>query len=615
MDSKSRYQSVAAIKQVTDLIHDMTDDTVYMRATDLIHNLFSTHITMVVTLDYLYRCNKIKALSSEQPANHYLLDDLQLIVSQHINDNSRKDYIVPNKLSALFSYSDYFTIHHIQGYVGSAIITEKGEMLGLLISLTTGPIVEPDEILNWHHFATQLIIKHAFCLKCQSKTDGLFEKLNYEVSHDNLTGLFNRSYLSDTLERLITTSEHNNTFSLVLIDLDNFKAINDIYGNYIGDQVLRYVSSCIQNVINDDKFVFRVAADEFAFILFDKNPTEICTNILKVISKGYRQGNVYIKLSASCGVVTRNDHETDAEQILLNASLALKDCKNTQGKLISCFNTELYEQYYRQTQIVEALKNELHRVTAKRSEFYVVLQPIIHRKHTEWQRFEVLTRWQSTELGSISPVEFIAAAEQSGLMVDLGHLILQKTCEAKAQIEQSIGKNIHLSLNCSAQELNHSQNYADLLTKTITDWKFSPCDFTLEITETALLEQDKSVNDVLYYLRNFGFRIALDDFGTGYSSLNYVHSYPVDCLKIDASFIKNMLENSTSEKIVKLIVQLAELLGLDLIAEGVENRTALEKLYSMGCHWIQGYYFSKPITPNEIINRLQYAENETEAGK
>ncbi len=607
MDSKSRYTSVAAIKQVTNLIHDMADDDVYTRATELIHELLSTHLTMVVTLDYLNRCNKIKALSSDEPTNYdFLLDDIQLLVAKHINNNSRKDYLVPHKLSSQFPDCGYFIDHNIEGYVGSVILTEKGEVLGVLISLTDEVILNTDEILDWHHFAVQLIIKHAFYLRCLSKTEGLFEKLSYEVSHDNLTGLLNRSYLSDTLERLLSTPQNPRSFSLILIDIDNFKTINDVYGDYIGDQVLRYVSTCLQKTILDKNLIFRIAADEFAFIVFDVDPTEVSSRILSNISQGYRNDNIYIKLSACAGITTSANSKNgiEIEQIMLNASLALKDSKNTPGKQISCFNQEIYEQYYRRTQLVEALKNELHKTTLN-SNLYVVLQPIVHKNHNEWNKFEVLTRWNSSSLGLISPVEFIPVAEQAGLMVDLGKQILQKTCEAKYLIEQRLGKTIHLSINCSAEELNLAENYAKELANVIQSWGFSPQDFTLEITETALLAQDPSINNVLLYLKDLGFRISLDDFGTGYSSLNYIHTYPVDCIKIDASFVSNMLKNPTSEKIVRLIIQLAEQLDYDLIAEGIEDKEVLEKLYSMGCYWIQGFYFSKPMTPIELIEKLQ----------
>ncbi|RQW64906.1 putative bifunctional diguanylate cyclase/phosphodiesterase [Vibrio viridaestus] len=603
MNSKSRLTSMAAIKQVTNLIHDMTDDDVYSRAVALIHELFSTSLTTVITLDHRGHCSHIRAISSVFPTNYYLLDELQPIISRHFNSHRKQDHIIPQGISAQFPDSHVLTNNQIEGYVGTTILTDKGEVLGVLISLTKDTITEPDDILDWHNFASQLIIKHAFCLRCQSKTEGLFQKLNYEVSHDNLTGMMNRSYLADTLERLVSVSQTNLQFTLVLLDIDNFKSINDIYGNYIGDQVLKSIAVAIKSIITDEKLSFRIAADEFAFITFNEEPIKVCETILNTISRGYSNSSLFIKLSARVGLATQLEQQLEADQLILNASLALKEGKNSSRK-ISCFNTLLLDQYHRRTLVIEELKNELNKESKSDSELFVVFQPIVHRDRQDWDCFEVLTRWQNARLGTVSPAEFIASAEQSGLMIELGKHILHKACEAKALVEEKIGRPIHLSINCSAQELNQSQNYFETFTNMIREWGFSPCDFTIEITETALLTNNQMVNDILHQLRDAGFKIALDDFGTGYSSLNYVHSYPVDCIKIDASFVKNMLINPTSEKIVKLIIQLAEQLEFDLVAEGVEDNTALERLHAMGCQRIQGYFYSKPLHPTAMIKRL-----------
>ncbi|MEI8634983.1 EAL domain-containing protein [Vibrio sp. PP-XX7] len=204
----------------------------------------------------------------------------------------------------------------------------------------------------------------------------------------------------------------------------------------------------------------------------------------------------------------------------------------------------------------------------------------------------------------MNPAEFIIVAEQSGLIVDLGRRIVELACIAKQAIESAMGNKIRLSINCSAQELNLSQNYIGSLLEQITSYGFQPNEFTIEITETALLEQRFSAKHILSQLQKAGFRIALDDFGTGYSSLNYIHSYPIDCIKIDASFIRNMLDNHTSEKVVSLIIQLANQLNVDLVAEGVEEEHIMAKLYDMGCEQIQGYLFSKPIPTETVIQQL-----------
>lgn len=186
-----------------------------------------------------------------------------------------------------------------------------------------------------------------------------------------------------------------------------------------------------------------------------------------------------------------------------------------------------------------------------------------------------------------SPAEFIEAAEQSGLIIELGERIIELACIAKQELEAHLGYTVKLSINCSAHELVDSNRYINHLTTLLERYGHDASDFVIELTETVLLSQSGREQMVLNSLRYLGFKVALDDFGTGYSSLNYIHNYPIDSIKIDATFVRNMLSNKTSEQVVYLIAQLAQLLDVDLIAEGVEDDRALNKLIDMGCHYIQ----------------------------
>jgi EAL domain-containing protein (putative c-di-GMP-specific phosphodiesterase class I) len=219
-----------------------------------------------------------------------------------------------------------------------------------------------------------------------------------------------------------------------------------------------------------------------------------------------------------------------------------------------------------------------------------------------WDYFEILARWNSSVYGSVSPVEFIEAAEQSGLIIELGERIVELACRAKQDLERQLGYKVKLSINCSAHELVDSNRYMNFLTRILEKYDHQATDFVIELTETVLLSQSGREQMVLNSLRYLGFKVALDDFGTGYSSLNYIHNYPIDSIKIDATFVRNMLANTTSEQVVLLIAQLAQLLEVDLIAEGVEDDRALQKLIEMGCHHIQGYFYSRPHNVNELIS-------------
>ncbi|MEZ8100484.1 putative bifunctional diguanylate cyclase/phosphodiesterase [Vibrio bivalvicida] len=517
---------------------------------------------------------------------------------------SNQDYIIcASDAQRLHPNEQYITEHNIESYLAIPLKTHNGEVLGILLSAYTSAIKseEKQDLIYSHKLFANIVTHNLKSKWLTARSETLVDQLSYEVSHDNLTGLLNRSYLSDRLERLSETQ--NIPFTLAYLDIDNFKSINDLYGNYIGDQIIKFVANTIKRTIEDEQFAFRIAGDEFAFITQAGDPFKICHAIIKNLEKGYQDPVHKIKFTTSIGLAKNNNQSLTADQIILNASLALKDCKQSRHLQVQCYDTHLSAQYYRRALIIDALRTELAKESVSDSELYVAVQPIVERNSNQWNYFEVLARWQSHALGTISPLEFIEAAEQSGLIVELGEHIVELACKAKLALEKGLGHDVQLSLNCSAHELQNSSRYLQHLLDTIKRFGFKPDEFTIELTETVLLSQTEEMKKILCKLRFLGFKVALDDFGTGYSSLNYIHSYPIDCIKIDATFIRNMHTNETAERVVWLIVQLAKQLNVSLVAEGVEDQDALEKLYDMGCTQIQGYYFSKPNTPQNIIQQ------------
>lgn len=497
----------------------------------------------------------------------------------------------------------YIIDHGIESYIAVPLKTHTGEVLGVLLSAYTAELNDDqcEEFVYYHKLFANLIAHSLRAKWLSARSDTLVEQLSYEVSHDNLTGLLNRSFLSDKLERL--NELQNEPFTLAYIDIDNFKSINDLYGNYIGDQIIKFVANTIKETVKDKQLAFRISGDEFAFITLSGDPFELCYALIDNLERGYKDPAHNIKFSVSIGLARNNGHNITSDQIILNASLALKECKQSRHTNIQCYDTHLSAQYYRRALIIDALRQELEKDSLTHSEIYVVAQPIVDMSNKKWDYFEILARWQSKTLGPIYPIEFIEAAEQSGLIVELGERIVELACQAKQKLEKGLGHNIKLSINCSAHELNNSNRYLQHILSTIRKYEFAPQDFTIELTETVLLSQTEEVKDILNKLRLLGFRVALDDFGTGYSSLNYIHSYPIDCIKIDATFIRNMQTSETAERVVWLIVQLANQLGVSLVAEGVEDQQALDKLTAMGCPMIQGYYFSRPETPEALISK------------
>ncbi|MGF1721887.1 bifunctional diguanylate cyclase/phosphodiesterase [Vibrio kyushuensis] len=586
---------------------DEVNDTLLMEGSTLLdhvtlklHQQFQSFSTCIIEFDKLryhaqtisYACNK-----SLQPSFHYALKNTPC---EFVGKTQASYCLFIEDLAEQFPLDSYIQENHLCGYIGIPLKSQTGEIMGILLSTYDKPIDDPGELLFYHSLLANIIVHSLRAKWLAQRSDSLVNQLSYEVSHDNLTGLRNRSCLADRLE--ILTQSSTNPFTLAYVDIDNFKSINDLYGNYIGDQVLRFVAKVITEAISENNLAFRIAGDEFAFITYACDPIRICHEIIHSLKQGYKDPSHDISVSVGIGMTRTQEQILTAEQMILNASLALKDCKKATGTKIRCYDTQLSAVYHRKTQVINALRSELAKPKDKPSEIFVAAQPIVHKHNEQWRYFEILARWNSEHLGTISPLEFIEAAEQSGLIIELGERIVQLACEAKLELEKGFGHKVKLGINCSAHELSGSERYIQHLTSTIDSYGFDPHDFVIELTETVLITRGDEVKQILDRLRAFGFTIALDDFGTGYSSLNYLHSYPIDCIKIDATFIRNMLNNQKSERVVKLIIQLAEQLDVALVAEGVETIEALEKLYSMGCLQIQGYYFSRPETPRSIVN-------------
>jgi diguanylate cyclase (GGDEF)-like protein len=574
------------------------------QATLELHTHFNTHSTCIVEIDPFNSKTSLLATATDKKVTP--IDPTTLVpnFACPLVSQTQKDWILIDKeASAQYPSEQYFVDHQIEAFLGIPLKTQQGEVLGILCSTFTSHISTHniENTIRSHKTLANIVIHSLRAKWLSSRSDTLVEQLSYEVSHDNLTGLLNRSFLSDKLEQLADLKTE--PFTLAYIDIDNFKSINDLYGHYIGDQVIMFVAETIQRNIKEKHLAFRIAGDEFAFITLSGDPFDICHKIIDQLEHGYQDATHNIKVNISVGLARHSTQCNSVDQIILNASLALKDCKQSRHLSIQCYDTHLSAQYYRRALIIDALRSELDQKDITKSDLYVVAQPIVTRKQQDWDYYEILARWESKTLGTISPIEFIEAAEQSGLIVDLGERIVELACTAKAELEQGLGYRIKLGLNCSAHELTDSTRYLQHLLATIRQHNFTPYDFTIELTETVLLSQASEVKETLNKLRFLGFTVALDDFGTGYSSLNYIHSYPIDCIKIDATFVRNMLSNETSESVVWLIIQLAKQLNVSLVAEGVENLEELEKLYLMGCDQIQGYYFSRPEKTEVIVDR------------
>lgn len=595
-------QSATSLNLINELLLlDRSD--IYQRSVHVLHTNSNSWATYLIEVDKsLY---KGRTLSYAGKTSHPVTCDYSLKGSFYEQlIRCKQAYVVYNDQHHRPFHDNHLLYHDaVITYIGVPIYADNGDILGMLLSTFHEFPAALEAEIEFHCVVARIIRHHLIHQWLNQRFDSLAQQLSYEISHDNLTNLFNRDYLSERLEYLVENSYQS--FTLAYLDIDNFKSINDLYGHYIGDQVIKFVANVIFHYVNKQNQVFRIAGDEFAFITFSNDPLKICQLIIDTLNQGYRDTQHHIKIRLSIGIAKKSAPPMTADQLILNASLALMDCKKHSLQQVRCYDTHLNDYYYRRTQIVSRLRAELESPLTEHSEIYVEIQPIVYRNQSHWSYFEVLARWKNKQLGTISPLEFIEIAEQSGLIIELGERIIELACQAKRVLETGLNYKVTLGINCSAHEFARSSHYLNHLNLIIQQYGFHPSEFIIEMTESVLLTQTDQVSERLHQLRALGFKIALDDFGTGYSSLNYIHSYPIDCIKIDATFIRNLLLNKTSEHVISLIIQLAKQLNVDLIAEGIENQHELTKLYEMGCDAIQGYYFTKPQQPLAMVNYLQ----------
>ncbi|MDJ0570154.1 MAG: EAL domain-containing protein [Pleurocapsa sp. MO_192.B19] len=435
------------------------------------------------------------------------------------------------------------------------------------------------------------------------------QQLVYDALHDGLTGLPNRTLLMERIEFTIGHAKRNHgyQYALLFIDLDRFKIINDSLGHLIGDQLLVAVSNLLQECLRESDIVARLGGDEFVILLDGiKEPhdaTLIGDRIQQKLRSPFELEGQSIFTSASIGIVFSSTGYNNASELLRDADIAMYRAKG-KGKA----RYEIFDQamYHETLKLIE-LENNL-RLAVKRGEFVLHYQPIMSLDNNELVGFEALIRWQHPTRGFISPVEFIPIAEDTGLILDIGKWLLREACQQLQKWQQQFTSipqvaSLKMSINLASQQLQEPE-FISMLDQILQETGLNGNSLRLEITESVLIEPGGSVQNTLKQIRNRNIKLSIDDFGTGYSSLSYLRRFPIDNLKIDRSFIKQMNFDSENFEIVRVIITLAKTLGMDAISEGVETLQQLSQLKALGCEFGQGYLFAKPLPPTAIESML-----------
>jgi diguanylate cyclase (GGDEF)-like protein len=414
---------------------------------------------------------------------------------------------------------------------------------------------------------------------------------------DSLTGLPNRRRFFSELESAIAKAEIEKSYLAVgLIDLDGFKAVNDLYGHLTGDKLLVEASKRMLHNINASIFVARLGGDEFGFIMQGDETTHMQATkfgqtVCETLRLQYSLGDIAADVSASCGIATYPENSTLPAKLMEFADYALYQAKSEGVGGTIIFAPAHYEQLKSVVQINHAMRN-----ANLDAEFYLEFQPILRLPDAVVSSYEALARWQSPVVGKVPPSQFIATAERSNMIDKLTIVLFKKFLGHLAQWPE----HISASFNLSARNLASTETALQLVSL-MNNSKVAPSRIEFEVTETAVMADFDQALRTLKLLRNMGAKIALDDFGSGYSSLGYVHRLPLDKIKIDRSFVSEIQSDQKVRNIVKTIVDLCRNLGVPCVAEGVETAEQANIIIEVGCTFVQGYYFGRPMASNAVL--------------
>jgi len=430
------------------------------------------------------------------------------------------------------------------------------------------------------------------------------EIIRFQAYHDILTRLPNRTLLNDRLRQALAQGKRNNThLSVMFLDLDRFKVINDTLGHIVGDHLLQAVAARLQKCLRNGDTLARLGGDEFTLLLPEveskKDAELIAKKIINTLKQAFEIDGHELFVSTSIGISHYPEDGDSIESLIKHADIAMYSVKGKGKNGYQFYDGEMINAYSNHL----SLENDLRRALDQK-QFEVYYQPQVNIETQEIFALEALIRWHHPQRGLIGPGEFIGLAEETRLIIQLGDWVFKTACADLKHWRELGLENLRIAVNVSAIQLEQP-NFVEYILNTLQSFDIAGKFLEIEITENTLMHDKDDGILKLKELSNYGIKIAIDDFGTGYSSLNYLKQLPIDTLKIDRSFIQQMSKSEEDESIIKAIIAMAKGLNLNIISEGVETKEQLNQLMNWRCKNMQGFLFSRPIPKSQAYDILK----------
>ncbi len=494
-------------------------------------------------------------------------------------------------------------------YAIAPVMTHDGQVIGTVCVIDTAPHAWTHTEINClmdiaASLITELELRSDLSQKRQTQ-----EHLLYSTLHDALTGLPNRSLFTERLRHAMRRAARHpdDLFAVLFLDLDRFKDVNDNLGHFAGDELLRAVARRLEACLRPEDTVARLSGDEFAILLESITETSdagrVAERIEEALSFSINLAGAEVTTSASMGIVTSSMMHDQPEQLLRSADMAMYRAKAAGRARYEMFDRAMHTDALERLQ----LETDLRRAV-ELGEFTLHYQPLVSLRTGQITGLEALVRWKHPDRGLVHPADFIAVAEETGLIVPIGRWVLMEACKQIKEWQKAHPRAEPLTIGVNLSVKQFSQpDLIDQLSQVIETTGVDPSSLRLEITESAIIDKGRLATTILQAIRELGAQVYLDDFGTGYSSLSYLHGLPIDAIKIDRAFVSSMDTDDKNLRLVRTILTLAEIVGVRAEAEGISTAEQLRELRSLNCAQGQGYLFSAPIT-REAVHEVLTAD-------